>query len=93
MRLPTPTALLTLAVCVLSTADAVATEAEAKIPAGMEASWAGEKPFFDLQKPFFYALYSDDRGKTWWPSASFPEAGTGEAALAEGSCSFSRAER
>ncbi len=29
------------------------------------------------------ALYSDDRGKTWQPSAPFPEAGTGEAALVE----------
>lgn len=29
------------------------------------------------------ALYSDDHGKTWQPSAPFPETGTGEAGLAE----------
>ena len=29
------------------------------------------------------ALYSDDHGKTWHPSAPFPETGTGEAGLVE----------
>ena len=29
------------------------------------------------------ALYSDDHGKTWYPSEPFPEAGTGEAGLVE----------
>jgi len=29
------------------------------------------------------ALYSDDHGKTWYPSEPFPEAGTGESGLVE----------
>jgi len=39
------------------------------------------RKFFD--KHYSNALYSDDGGKTWIPSAPFPLGGTGEAGLAE----------
>ncbi len=34
-------------------------------------------------KHYNTAVYSDDGGTTWWPSAPFPESGTGEGTLAE----------